>query len=151
MKTQFMEIVKPRTILFAILLTGSALFNPLVQAAEKPEAATPIPVTSEAVWQSIDHETGRLAMAIRTGKLDEVHHRAFAIRDLVAALPTRSGKMPAEKLAQVKANTKFVATLVARLDTAGDANDKAATEVNFQKLKDVLKTIRANYSGSAQR
>jgi hypothetical protein len=151
MKTQFMEIVKPRTILFAMLLAGGALFNPLVQAAEKPDAATPIPATSEAIWQSIDKETELLATVIQTGKLDEVHHHAFAIRDLVAALPTRSGNMPAEKLAQVKANTKFVATLAARLDTAGDAKDKAATEANFQKLKDVLKTIRANYSDPARK
>ena len=151
MKTQFMEIVKPRTILFAMLLAGSALFNPLAQAAEKPDAATPIPATSEAIWQSIDKETERLAAVIQTGKLDEVHHHAFAIRDLVAALSTRSGNMPAEKLAQVKANTKFVAALAARLDTAGDAKDKAATEANFQKLKDVLKTIRANYSDPAQK
>jgi hypothetical protein len=151
MKTQFMEIVKPRTILFAMLIAGGALFNPLVQAAENPDAATPIPATSEAIWQSIDKETERLAAVIQTGKLDEVHHHAFAIRDLVAALSTRSGNMPAEKLAQVKANTKFVATLAARLDTAGDAKDKAATEANFQKLKDVLKMIRANYSDPAQK
>lgn len=151
MKTQFMEIVKPRTILLAMLLASSTLFNPLVHAAEKPDAATPIPATSEAIWRSIDKETERLATVIQTGKLDEVHHHAFAIRDLVTALPTGSGNMPAEKLAQVKANTKFVAALAARLDTAGDAKDKAATEANFQKLKDVLKTIRANYPGSAQK
>ena len=151
MKTQFMEIVKPRTILFAMLLTGGALFNPSVQAAEKPDAATPIPATSEAVWQSIDKEIERLATVIQTGKLDEVHHHAFAIRDLAAALPARSGNMPAEKLAQVKANIKFVAALAARLDTAGDAKDKAATEANFQKLKDVLKMMRANYFGPAKK
>lgn len=151
MKTQFMETVKSRNILLAMLIASSTLFNPLVQAAEKPDTATPIPATSEAIWRSIDKETERLATVIQTGKLDEVHHHAFAIRDLVAALPTRSGNMPAEKLAQVKANTKFVATLATRLDTAGDAKDKAATEANFQKLKDVLKTIRANYPGSAQK
>ncbi|MHB8744096.1 MAG: transporter [Sulfuricaulis sp.] len=122
-----------------------------MQAAEKPDAATPIPATSEAIWQSIDKETERLAAVIQAGKFDEVHHRAFAIRDLAAALPTRSGNMPAEKLAQVKTYAKFVATLAARLDTAGDAKDKAATEANFQKLKDVLKTIRANYSDSARK
>ncbi|MHB8624103.1 MAG: transporter [Sulfuricaulis sp.] len=138
MKTQFMETVKARNLLLAMLLAGGVLFNPLLtQAAEKPDTATPIPATSEAVWQSIDKETERLAAVIQAGKFDEVHHRALAIRDLVAALPTRSGNMPAEKLAQVKANTKFVATLAARLDTAGDAKDKAATEANFQKLKDV--------------
>ena len=151
MKIKFMQVVASRTILLALLLVGSALFNPFVQAAEKPDSATPIPATSEAIWQSIDKETERLAMVIQAGKLDDVHHYAFAIRDLVAALPARSGNMPAEKLTQVKANTKFVATLVERLDASGDAKDKIATESNFQKLKGVLKTIRANYSGSVQK
>lgn len=152
MKTKFMKTVESRNILLAMLIAGSALLNPLfVQAAEKPDAATPIPATREAIWQSIDKETERLAAAIQTGKFDEVHHHAFAIRDLVAALPTRSGNVPAEKLAQVKANAKFVATLAERLDASGDAKDKAATEANFQKMKDILKTIRANYSGSAQK
>jgi len=152
MKTKFMETVESRNILLAMLIAGSALLNPLlVQAAEKPDAATSIPATSEAIWQSIDKETERLAAAIQTGKFDEVHHHAFAIRDLAAALSTRSGNMPAEKLAQVKANAKFVATLAERLDASGDAKDKAATEANFRKLKDVLKTIRTNYSGSPQK
>ena len=105
MKTKFMETVKSRNILLAMLMAGSTLFNPLLApAAEKPDAATPIPATREAIWRSIDKETERLATVIQTGKLDDVHHHAFAIRDLVAALSTRSGNMPAEKLAQVKAN-----------------------------------------------
>lgn len=152
MKTQFMKTVKSRNMLLAMLLAGSALFNPLLaHAAEKTEAATTIPATSEAIWQSIDKKTEQLAAVIQAGKLDDVHHHAFAIRDLVAALSSRSGNMPTEKLTQVKANAKFVATLAARLDTAGDAKDKVATEANFQKLKDVLKTIRANYSGSTKK
>lgn len=146
MKTQFQS----RNTLLAMLLAGSQLFNPLLaHAAEKTEAA--IPATSKAIWQAIDKKTEQLAAVIQAGKLDDVHLHAFAIRDLVAALPTRSGKMPTEKLAQVKANIKFVATLADRLDTAGDAKDKVATQANFQKLKDVLKTIRANYSGSGRK
>ena len=152
MKTQFMETVKSRNTLFAMLLAGSTLFNPLLaHAAEKPEAATTIPETRGAIWQSIDKKTEQLAAMIQAGKLDDVHLYAFAIRDLVAALPSRSGNMPTEKLTQIKTNAKFVATLADRLDTAGDAKDKVATEANFQKLKDVLKTIRANYSGSAKK
>ncbi len=152
MKTQFMETVKSRNMLLAMLLAGSALFNPLLaHAAEKTEAATTIPATSEAIWQSINEKTEQLAAVIQAGKLDDVHLHAFAIRDLVAGLSSRSGNMPTEKLTQIKANTKFVATLAARLDTAGDAKDKVATEANFQKLKDVLKTIRANYSSSAKK
>ena len=152
MNIQLMETVKSRNTLFAMLLAGSALFNPLLaHAAEKTEAATTIPATSEAIWQSIDKKTEQLAAVIQAAKFDDVHHHAFAIRDLVAALSSRSGNMPTEKQAQIKTNVKFVATLADRLDTAGDAKDKVATEANFQKLKDVLKTIRANYSGTAKK
>ena len=152
MKTHLMKTVKSRNMLLAMLLASSALFNPLLaHAAEKPDAATTIPATSEAIWQSIDKKTEQLAAVIQAAKFDDVHHHAFAIRDLVAALPSSSGNMPTEKLTQIQTNVKFVATLADRLDTAGDAKDKVATEVNFQKLKDVLKTIRANYSGSAKK
>jgi Cu/Ag efflux pump CusA len=37
-------------------------------------------------------------------------------------------------------------TLAQRLDTAGDANNKAAAESNFGKLRDALKSIRENYA-----
>jgi hypothetical protein len=46
---------------------------------------------------------------------------------------------------KVKAESKFVATLAQRLDAAGDSNNKAASISNFDKLKDVLKSIRINY------
>lgn len=138
-----------RTVTLGTILTGGLMFHPLANAAEK--AGIQIPATSEAIWQSIDQETDQLAAIIQAGKLEEVHHHAFAIRDLVAALPARSASLAADKLAQVKANGKFVATLAERLDATGDAKDKAATESNFQKLKTVLKTIRANYSGTTSK
>ena len=120
-------------------------------AAESAEAKTAIPATSEAIWQSIDKETEQLATLIQSNKLEEVHQRAFAIRDLVAALPSRSASLGADKVAAVKANGKFVAALAERLDAAGDAKDKAGTAANFEKLKGVLKTIRSSYSGTGQK
>ncbi|MDQ2734427.1 MAG: hypothetical protein M3Y55_05430 [Pseudomonadota bacterium] len=110
-----------------------------------------IPATSDAIWHSIDKETEQLATLIQGNKLEEVHHRAFAIRDLVAALPSRSASLGADKVAAVKANSKFVATLAERLDATGDAKDKAGTAANFEKLKGVLKTIRSSYSGTGQK
>ena len=146
MKTQFMKTVKSRNMLLAMLLASSALFNPLLaHAAEKPEAATTIPATSGAIWQSIDKKTEQLAAMIQAGKLDDVHLYVFAIRDLVAALPARSGSLPPNKLAQVKTNVQFVATLAQRLDATGDAKDKAGTASNFKKLQGVLSAIRADY------
>lgn len=151
MKTSHTQIARSRAVIFGAILAGSLLFNPLAQATEKAGSQVQIPATSEAIWKSIDKETEQLAALIQTGKFEEVHHHAFAIRDLVAALPARSGTMPGDKLAQIKSDSKFVATLAERLDAAGDARDKTATETNFQKLKGVLKSLRANYSGSGQK
>ena len=128
-------------------MSTSLLFNPLIQAAEESEAKTEILATPDAIWQSIDKQTQALATEIQANKLDEVHHHAFAIRDLAAALPERSKDLPADKLTKVNAGNKFVAILAERLDASGDAKDKAATEANFEKLQKVLKSIQQNYSG----
>ncbi len=146
MKKTLMKIVKPQTALLGALLVGSALFNPSAQAAEKPETKVEVPTTTDAIWQSIDKRSEELAKVIETGKLNEVHLHAFAIRDLVAAIPARSGALPADKLAKIKTNSQFVATLAERLDASGDAKDKVGTESNFQKLQKVLKTMRENYT-----
>lgn len=137
-----MNFKKTCTAVFsAILLAGTAVIP--AQASEG--APVQIPAASTAVWQAIDQQTSALSKAIQTGVFDEVHHRAFAIRDLVAALPSRSASLPPEKLAQVKANVQFVATLAQRLDDTGDAKDKAGTESNFKKLQGVLSVMRADY------
>lgn len=151
MKTSQKRIANSRALILGTILAGSLLFSPFAQAAEKAGSQVQIPATSEAIWKSIDKETEQLAALIQTGKFEEVHHHAFAIRDLVAALPAHSGILSGDKLAQIKADSKFVATLAERLDVAGDAKNKAATEANFQKLKGVLKSLRANYSGSLQK
>ncbi len=142
-----MNLKKTRTAVFtALLLTGTAVISP-AQASE--EAPVQIPATSAAIWQAIDQQVAALRKAIQTGGFDEVHHRAFAIRDLVAALPARSGSLPPEKLAQIKTNVQFVATLAQRLDATGDAKDKAGTESNFKKLQGILGVIRADYPKAA--
>lgn len=131
------------TAFTALVLAGTAVILP-AQASE--EMAVSIPATSSAIWQSIDQQVLALSKAIQTGVFDKVHQRAFAIRDLVAALPARSGSLSSNKLAQVKANVQFVATLAQRLDATGDAKDKAGTASNFKKLQGVLNAIRADYS-----
>ena len=144
MKTSSDNKSRLRNVLVGALLTAGVFFGAFVYAAEET-AQTRIPATSAAIWQAIDQETAALAKIIAAGELEDVHHRAFAIRDLVAALPAVSGSLPAAQLAKVKANATFVATLAERLDASGDANDKAVTESHFKKLQDILKSTRANY------
>jgi hypothetical protein len=152
MKFADMNIRCTEAFLSSILICGGLMLGAMpAAAAGKAEEKVSIPATSDAIWQAIDKEAEQLATLIQSGKLEDVHHRAFAIRDLVAALPAKSASLAPDKVAQVKANAKFVDTLAERLDAAGDAKDKAATESNFQKLKAVLKTMRGSYPGIGQK
>jgi len=142
------KIASSRSLLLAAAL-GLALAAGLARSAsahdEDKAAAVAIPDTPAAIWQLIDQETAETTKAIQTGALKDLHHHAYTIRDLVAALPDHSSSLPADKVTKVKADAKFVATLAQRLDAAGDSNNKSASVSNFDKLKDVLKQIRANY------
>ncbi len=138
-----------RVVLAAVVLNaGVAALSPAAQAHPAPTSATSAtaaaPTTSAGIWQAIDAKTTELAKTIQGGKLADVHHIAFAIRDLVATLPAHAADLPADKQAKVKSGVKFVATLADRLDASGDANDKAGTQDNYDKLITVLKSLRAD-------
>ena len=105
--------------------------------------------TVGGIWQAVTNEQAELGKTIADKKLDDVHHHAFAIRDLVNALPEKSTSLNADDLAKLKKDAKFVAALADRLDKSGDANDQAATEANFAKLQKVLNEIGSLYPDSA--
>ena len=133
-----------------VLALSASMFvatSPSVFAAESAAKMT-IPATSDAIWKAIDAQSAELKKTIDGGALEEVHHHAFAIRDLAAALPERSAGMAADKLGKVKGGVKFVATLAQRLDASGDAKDAAGTRQNYAKLLTVLESMRANYPTS---
>ncbi len=139
-----------------MLMGGLVTFGPAdahEPAAASPKsgaaAETPIPSTAEGIWVAIDQKTAELKTTVKSGKLAEVHHLAFAVRDLVAALPEKSTTLTADQQAKVKGSVKFVATLAERLDASGDANDQAATQDNCEKLLKVLESLHANYATKA--
>ena len=110
-------------------------------APEADTAATAIPDTADGIWQAIDTHRSELKAVIDSGALTTVHHHAFAIRDLVVALPAHSPSLSAEDLAKLEGEVKFVTTLADRLDESGDAGDKAASQTNYDKLVAVLDGI----------
>lgn len=116
-----------------------------VPQAAAAEAATVIPANSAEIWKAIDGHMAELRANIAKASLKNIHMHAFAVRDLVRGLPTRSSGLSADAIANVTAQVPFVDTLAERLDQTGDANDKAGTEANLAKLEKALKTIRANY------
>jgi rubrerythrin len=127
--------------------------TPTFAADEKdePEVKIKIPDTAAGILKEVKQHEEELSKTITDKKLDDVHHHAFAIRDLVNALPDKSNDLAADKLAKLKANAKFVTDLAKRLDESGDGKDQAGTEANFKKLQGILKQIRALYPDSVSK
>jgi len=136
------SIIKSVVIACAIVTSGTVSTMTGAAATEMPMT---IPSTSAGIWQAINVHVKELHAAIALGKLNTVHQHAFAVRDLVRALPAHSANLSASALATVKSQTKYVDTLADRLDHSGDANDKAGTVDNARKLDAVLKALRAQY------
>ncbi|HAT1844376.1 transporter [Legionella pneumophila] len=128
--------------LFVVLLF---LLSPAYAANHEEEAQT-IPTTIPAIWEAIDQHAAAINKALADNQLDTIHQHAFAIRDLVKALPDLSKNLSEEQLKNLKQNVGYTEQLAKRLDKTGDANDKEGTQANWQKLQKVLAQIRANYS-----
>ena len=142
-----MKYVSRNMIGLALMLLVSLYVGYASTANAKEDAEmTAIPTNSTDIWKLIDARVAQLKVTIDSGHLDEVHHQAFAIRDLVAALPANSTSLPADLLAKVRGGVKFVATLAERLDATGDAKDLAGTQQNYAKLAAILASLRSNYS-----
>lgn len=139
-----------KRLALAVVLLALAGAPPMVRGVSAAEhegktEQTVIPATLPAIWQEVQTHEAELGRNIAAKQLDHVHETAFQIRDLVNALPDKSPELDAEKLGKLKANAKFVASLAGRLDESGDAKDQAATEANFKKFQQILKTIAGLY------
>lgn len=139
MKTKWFVIVA-LSVAFAIVRLASAAEEP-----EHKEGEANIPNTVGGIWAEVKEHEEELGKTIADKKLDKVHEAAFEIRDLVNALPDKSMDLPADNLAKVKSNARYVADIANRLDESGDAGDQVATEANFTKLQGLLKTVEAQY------
>ena len=133
-------MLKP-LLLSAVLCATGALSTGLVMAAET-EVQTTIPATSTEIWRAIDGHIAELEGLIAKHTLKTVHQHAYAVRDLVRALPTHSPGLSAAALSSVSAQVKFVDTLATRLDASGDANDKTGTAANLAKLVAVMRDVQ---------
>lgn len=110
-------------------------------AAEKEEKVK-IPATAEGILKAIHEHHGELAEVVKNKKLADVHHHAFAIRDLAKALPAKAA---ADKKKQVEGAVKNISKLAEDLDKAGDDGKQAETEALLKKLDGVLKVLEAQF------
>ena len=101
------------------------------------------------LWRGVKAHETELQRLVQAKDLGKVHEAAFALRDLVAAMPDQSAQLPPEQRAKLKGNVTYGATLAERLDASGDAKDQAATERNLKQLESVLTSIAALYPAGA--
>ncbi len=117
--------------------------QPATEPAEpaQAEASATIPDSAAEIWSAIDAKNAQLGAIVSNGDLGQAHPLAYAIRDLVAALPGKSTALPQAEQDQLRQGSSFVATLAKRLDATGDANDRAGAQANYAQLQSVLKGL----------
>lgn len=101
---------------------------------------TKIPATVEEIWTTIHKQQTKLAAVVAKKDLGEAHDHAFAIRDLVKALPAKVAsehKVPAEE------GAKEITKLAADIDKSGAAGAQKATEANVKKLDTAVAALEA--------
>jgi hypothetical protein len=108
--------------------------------AEKSEMK--IPDTADGILAEIHKHHSELADVVTNKKLADVHHHAFAVRDLAKALVD---KAPADKKQRVQGAANNIAKLADELDKAGDAGDQAKTEANLKKFDAVIAQLEAQF------
>lgn len=134
------------TLSFCVAL-GLALFTiNAVGAEEKHEGAEKsqmkIPETADGILAEIHKHHGELADVVKNNKLADVHHHAFAVRDLAKALVDKAAP---DKQQRVQGAANNIAKLAEELDKAGDAGDKAKTEANLKKFDAVIAQLEAQF------
>jgi len=107
-----------------------------------------IPKTLPAIWGAVAEHQKELHEVLAAKKLADVHHHAFAVRDLVAAMPIKSTMLATEKKTALKKSMSRVASLAKLLDEAGDAGDSAKVATLVVKLDTELKAIEGLYAAN---
>lgn len=139
--------------LMSLTLATRALADDKDKDKDEKAEKVKIPDTVEGIFKAIHEHHMELAETVKNKKLADVHHHAFAIRDLANALPAKAA---ADKKKQVEGTAKNITKLASDLDESGDANDQAKTEANLKKLDGLIKVLETQFgiksasSGSAQ-
>ena len=113
------------------------------------QAEFTIPDELPRIWAAVEHRLHRLEDLVADGELDRVHVVAFQIRDLVRAMPAKSGDLDARKQKTVRGGSERVGQVAALLDRYGDAGDKKNTQAQLKRLKSLLGYIEKQYPAHA--
>ena len=136
--------MKTKTLLAMGLCAAIGLFSTPTRVVaqehehHESEAKIQVPDTVDGIIKEIHTHQQELADVVKAKKLAEVHHHAFAIRDLAKALPAKTNP---DMKKMVENAVKKVSQLAEALDKSGDAGDQVATEANLKKFNAAVKTL----------
>ena len=143
-----------KTALIAMGITAFIAFTPNQTQAQEAKDKKPvqeesgghshftkIPATVEEIWKEIQKQQGKLTSVVAKKDLGEAHDHAFAIRDLVKALPA---KIPAESKTKTEEAAKEIAKIAADIDKSGAAGAQKATEANVKKMDTAIAALQAS-------
>ena len=133
------------TILLALSLAAFIAFTTHPTQAQEGGGGhshfTKIPATVNEIWKEIEKQQDKLTKVVAAKDLGEAHDHAFAIRDLVKALPA---KVPAEVKTKAEAGATEITKIAADIDKSGAAKAQKATEANVKKMHEAIATLRTN-------
>lgn len=83
---------------FSLIMSFFIWTIPIELFADTSEASkVTIPSTIPAIWKAIDEQAVSINQALKDNQLTSIHEHAFAIRDLVNALPALSKDLSEEQ------------------------------------------------------
>ena len=139
MRTKTIMIV----VYFILGLTGLC---PAVYAQQHHEpggkAHQTTPATTGEIFTAVDAQLADLDKTIAAKALDKVHATAFAIRDLLLALPEKTGPLPEPEKKALTASLGKIKQQAGLLDKYGDAGDLVQTNAVFGKFKEEIEKIK---------
>lgn len=92
---------------------------------------TKIPEKVEDIWKEIHKQKKLLGEVVEKEDLGEAHDHAFAIRDLVKALP---GKLQPDAKSKAEESSREITKIAAAIDKSGAARAQKTTEDNVKKM-----------------
>ena len=118
--------------------------------AEKPghgetEEKLQIPEKLPDLWTLVLQKQATLGQIIKAKELDKVHVTAFQIRDLVQAMPGKSGSLSAENQKKLNESAGRVADVAKLLDEYGDGAEQAKVEEQAGRLGKLLAYVASLY------
>ncbi len=137
---------KTKVMILGVLTLITVTATPLLAQDSKAANSgghshfTKIPATGAEIWTEIHKQQAKLVATVNKKRLADAHDHAFAIRDLVKALPD---KVNAENKAKAEDGAKEISKLASEIDKAAAGKAQKATEEKVKEMGTAVTALEA--------